>query len=137
MPRSDRGFTLIELLVTLSVAALLMSAAVPAYRNYVANSHMSSATNQFLAHLNTMRSEAVTRGLPVAMCASSDQSSCSNSGDWSTGWIVFTDSDGDAGVLDGADKLLHAGQPQARDTTIESASTYLRYEPLGMLHSGT
>lgn len=129
----NAGFTLAELLVTLSVAAVLMAAAIPTFRNFVADSRMSSAANLLVAHINAARSEAVMLGTPVAVCASADQATCSGDTDWKSGWIVFTDNDGDPGVLDGADHMLLASQPPGNDLSMVSENSYIRFDPLGRL----
>jgi len=85
-PVAPRGFTLIELLVTLSVAAILLTIAVPNFRMFVLNSRMSSQANDLITALNMARSEAVKRAANVSVCASSDGATCT--GTWGQGWIV-------------------------------------------------
>lgn len=136
MRRANRGYSMIELLVTLSVAGVLVSAAIPSFRDYVASSRLSSGTNLLATHLNAARSEAVTRSMPVAVCASADQATCSDSTDWSSGWIVFTDATGEPGVFDGDDELLHADQPPNRDLSLQSDSTYVRFGTIGQSEAG-
>lgn len=126
---------MVETMIALSLGAILLSYGVPSYKNFAANTRMSSATNLFLAHLSAARSTAITRGLPVAICASADQSTCSGTTNWHAGWIVFTDADGEPGILDGADQLLHSAQPQGSDLSFQTESTYLRYGALGSLEN--
>lgn len=133
MRRRYRGFSLPELLVALSVAAVMVSFAVPSYRELAAGSRMSSATNLLVAHLNAARTEAVTRGVPVAVCVSVDHAACSGTTNWETGWIAFTDAEGEPGKLDGADALLAVGQPPGRDLSLKSDQSYVRYDALGGL----
>jgi type IV fimbrial biogenesis protein FimT len=40
--------------------------------------------------LNLGRSEATRRGVPIQLCSSTDNATCSGNNDWSTGWIVRT-----------------------------------------------
>jgi len=136
MRRNQHGFTLMELLVTLAVAAILMAFAVPSFRDYTANSRVSSSSNLLVTHLNAARGEAVTRGMPVAVCTSADQETCSDSTDWSSGWIVFTDNSGEPGVPDGDDQLLHATVPPNRGLSLQSASTYVRFGAIGESEAG-
>lgn len=132
MKRYNLGMTLVELLITLSVGALLMALAVPSYREYVANTHISSTTNLFVAHLNTARTEAITRGEPVSICASADEANCDNATGWDSGWIVFTDSnDGEPGVVDGADQILLIAQAQKQGLSLTSENAYIRFGALG------
>lgn len=134
MKRStNRGFSLVETLVALSLGAIALAYGVPSYQTFIANTRMSSATNLLLAHISAARSTAITRGLHVAVCASADQATCSGTTSWETGWIVFTDADGEPGILDGADKLLHSAQPQGGSLSFQTESTYLRYSALGSL----
>lgn len=134
--RHIKGFTLMELLVTVSVAGVLMAAAVPSFTEFVANTRVSSASNLLVTHLNAARNEAITRAMPVTVCASTDQASCSGSTDWTSGWIVFTDATGDPGVLDGDDELLHVNQPSNRDLSLQSGSTYVRFGTIGQSEAG-
>ncbi|WP_423820881.1 GspH/FimT family pseudopilin [Salinisphaera sp. SPP-AMP-43] len=85
----SRGFTLLELLVTMAVAVILVTVAVPSYRGIVARNTLAANVNDLIGALNYARSEAVSRGRTVYVCASHDQRSCSHDGDWSRGWLVY------------------------------------------------
>lgn len=88
----SKGFTIIELLITIAVAAILLGVAVPSLQNFTANSNVIAAGNSIVAGLNLARSAAVTSGEEVALCPSSNESTCSDN-DWDKGWIVFDNSD--------------------------------------------
>lgn len=99
------GFTLIELMVTLAVAAVLVSVALPAFDVMVENNRRVTATNDFLTSLHQARSEAITRNRRITLCPTSDETSCSTSVGWETGWLVFVDVDGD-NTVDADDEIL-------------------------------
>lgn len=82
------GFTMIELLVTISIAAILMTIAVPSFQSFLLDSRLTGHTNDLVLGMAYAKSEAVKRGINVEVCASNDQATCS--GDWDDGWIVRT-----------------------------------------------
>lgn len=93
-----RGLTLIELMITISIVAILMSIAVPSYR-YVTNANrISSEVNGLVGDLQFARAQAIKEGRTVTVCSSTDGASCADSSSWHTGWIVFSDSNGNATV---------------------------------------
>lgn len=81
------GFTLIELMVAVSVVGVLLSLAAPSFSDLVASNRMSSQANEFMGSLQLARSEAVRRSQPVTLRAADDN--------YSKGWTVFADSNGD------------------------------------------
>jgi type IV fimbrial biogenesis protein FimT len=95
------GFTLLELLITMSVATILLTIAIPSFR-YVTNANrIASEVNGLLGDLQFARSEAIKEGRYVSVCASTDGSSCSNSPDWQSGWIVFPNPNNSPAVTPG------------------------------------
>lgn len=94
--RNSRGLTLVELMVTLAVLAILLSLAAPSFSSLLASTRMSSQTNEFMGTLNLARSEAVRRVQPVSLRASD-----SDNYNYSKGWTVFPDADGDGLALSG------------------------------------
>ena len=100
-----RGFTLIELLVTLSIAAVLAMVAAPSVQDLVANSRLKSHAGAIQNSLLMARSEAIKRKLRVVACKSADQASCTASGGWEQGWIVFVDSN-DSASVDAGEAIL-------------------------------
>src|SRR5579871_266621 len=82
-----QGFTLVELLVTLSVAAILLAIAMPAFSSFMKNTRLSMEANTLVYDLNLARSEAVKLDTSVEVCASADHVTCSTvAPDWATGW---------------------------------------------------
>jgi type IV fimbrial biogenesis protein FimT len=82
---------------------------------------LATQANDFMTALNLARSEAVKRGRPVTVCRSTDGASCSGSGvNWETGWIVFTDANGD-GVVDAGDGILRVFDALPSGYTLRSA----------------
>ncbi len=102
--RAARGFTLVELMITIFVAAILVTLALPSFREVLISNRVTSSTNQLVADLQLARSEAVNRGTLVAVVSNS------GTNDWSGGWQVIADSvfKNDGTFTDSADALLRA-----------------------------
>jgi len=96
MRKAHSGFTLLELMVSIGVLAILLAIGVPTFQNVIRNNRIAGSTNELVTALTYARSEAMKRGDPVTVCASSDEAVCTGDTDWSTGWIVFVDTDGNA-----------------------------------------
>lgn len=94
------GFSLIELMVTLTIAAIVLGIAIPSFRDMAVRNQLASLNNNLISAINFARSEAVKRGVPVAICHSANKTACG--GAWSDGWIVFVNPDGDEPAVVGA-----------------------------------
>ena len=90
-PGRARGFTAVELLFSLAITGLVTALAVPSFRDFLQNSRTAEEANALVGALALARNEAVTRGVPVSVCSSTDNETCADDPDWTTGWIVFTD----------------------------------------------
>jgi type IV fimbrial biogenesis protein FimT len=83
---------MIELMVTIAIAAVLIGLAAPSFTKVLQRNRIATEANSLTADLQYARGQAIKEGLPVTVCISTDQTSCSTSAtDWSAGWIVFSD----------------------------------------------
>jgi type IV fimbrial biogenesis protein FimT len=116
MKDKQGGFTLIELMFTVVVLAVLLAIGVPNFRDFLHNSRMTSAANDFLTDVNLARSESVKRRVAVTLCKSNDGTSCTtNAAVPLRRWIVFVDA-ANFGDVD-------LGEPVLRDRTIATSVT--------------
>ena len=83
------GFSLIELMISIAVAAILFGIVVPQFSTVTQNARMTSARNGLFTAFQLARTEAITRGVHVVVCASAEGESCS--GVWDSGALVFVD----------------------------------------------
>jgi len=95
-----RGVTLFELLVTIAIVAILASLALPNFRQFMMQMNVTSNTNNLIGALNLARSEAVKRGLPVAVVANAG-ATATNWGN--SGWNV------QASTLDSSNNVVFTG----------------------------
>ena len=110
------GFTFVEMLVTMTIAAILLMIGVPSFQ-YVTNSNRIAAEiNGLLGDMQYARSEAIKEGQPVTVCVSANGTSCANVNTWQSGWIVFSDVNGNAAV-DAGDVVLRVQKTFASTDT--------------------
>lgn len=124
-----RGLTLIELMTVLAVAAVLLGAGMPATIATIRSVQLSSASNQLLAGLFLARSEAIKRNGRGVICKSADGATCTASGGWEQGWLVFHDANND-GSRDADEAILQHVQALAGDLRVTgnvSVSRYISY----------
>lgn len=137
------GFTLWELLVTLLVIGVVLGLGIPNFSQFSRNSEMASAVNALVSAVHLSRTEAVKRGIPVTLCASSAPLAATPSCDGGDGgFFVFTDTqntdadedlEGNA-IFDGADEiLLRRPRPARHITTSIEGPGVIRFAPSGYL----
>jgi len=71
-PPRERGFTLIELMVTVSLFALLMAMAIPAFSDWIANARVRTVANALQDGIRTAQNEAVRRSRPTVFALTND-----------------------------------------------------------------
>lgn len=104
----------------MAIAGILLGLGTSSYK-YVTNANrVSTEINGMLGDFQFARSEAVRQGQPVSICPSSDGASCSGT-NWQSGWIVFSDFNGDGAVTAGADQVLRTQKAfKSTDTLVPS-----------------
>lgn len=98
MKQNLRGFTLIELIVTVSIFAILASFAGPSFVDLITSTRLGGDRDKLKSALQFTKTEAISRNQAVAICPSTNGTSCSNTDDWSDGWIIYLD-DNNTGVV--------------------------------------
>jgi len=97
-PICNQGVTLVELLVTLSIVAVLLAGAIPAFQGTFERLQLSTTTNDLLLAVNLARTEAASRRTRVAIVPQ-------RANNWASGWHVFIDAN-DNGQVDAGEVIL-------------------------------
>ena len=101
-----KGFTLIEVMIALSVVAILLAVAVPAWSNVVSASHNSAARTELAGTLLDAIRHSATANTEVVLCSDAGTLRCTGDTDWSGGWMAFADSNGNR-MREASERLIH------------------------------
>jgi type IV fimbrial biogenesis protein FimT len=127
--RRAHGITAIELMITIAVVAILSAIAAPSFTNLRYQGERVSQVNDFLHAIFLARSEAIKRGHAVELCKSRDGTSCSSTGHWHDGWIVFVNTDReDVAERDPGEEVLLV-HPAWKTGTITSNRNSFSFRP--------
>lgn len=130
----NKGLTLVELLVAMVVLALIIGVGVPGMQSLMANMNIRTNTDKLVNSLAYARGEAVARVENVSI------RSVDGNADWSKGWTVFVDKNGDCVNDNGTDEVLRVVDLSAENLTVTASSNQagcLTFDRLGESASTT
>jgi type IV fimbrial biogenesis protein FimT len=129
--RRSAGVTLLELAIVVATIATLAAIAVPRFLAARESAHAGAAHQAMLGSLMAAASHAASTGAEVVVCPG-DAIACRATHDWTRGWIVFADIDGDR-VRDPHDTLLQRIAPLGGKARLRSTPgrTRLVFQPNG------
>ncbi len=119
--KKTSGFSLLELLLTLALVAIVFAIGIPSMNTFIQNDRLVTQINTLVGHLSYARSEAVKRSQQVAVCVSSNTTSCTGGNNWEDGWIIYVDLDGD-GSFTAGEPVLRAQQQLEGANTLGSGA---------------
>ena len=128
-----RGFNLIELLVVVTIACVALAVGAPSIAEAIHAAQLRSAASAFVSSLHLVRSQALLRGSPVAMCKSADGQGCTALGGWQQGWLVFHDPNGNR-LPDPGEALIYRGEaldPELVVTGNEPVARVIAFSTMG------
>jgi len=122
-----------EALTVMAITALTVILGVPGYRGSVQSDRTSSAMHLLTAHIASARSTAISYRIPTVVCPSDRAGGCRMDGDWSQGWLMFFDPDGNRQPDSRQDILRDENAPIHPSLRIVSSRgrPQLRYLPDG------
>jgi len=95
MYRIVRGYTLYELLMTLALVAVILGLGLPSFSGIAARHRLHVEVNALFHAIHLARKESIMRKRVVSLCPSLDGLNCEPGRDWSTGWLMFENTDKD------------------------------------------
>ena len=130
---NNSGFTLYELMITVLIVGVILTFAIPNMQDFTRNSRMTAAANDLHSAFHLARSESSRAKSNITICPSDDTLDCG--GDWSDGYIVFVDEDGDLTVDDkDGDAVLRANLAfhEALSLAVADDATYFSFASTGL-----
>lgn len=91
-------------MVTIAVLAIILALAVPSFTAIVNGNRLAANANEMVASIQLARMESLRRNLRVAVCESSNASTCTDGDLWAQ-WITVADTNRD-GAFSNADDVL-------------------------------
>jgi type IV fimbrial biogenesis protein FimT len=137
-PARRRGFTLVELAIVLAIGAVTMSIALPDLRQMIRSQQLKAAASDLFGAIDLARTQAIARGRRVQLVPAG----AGPAPDWSGGWVVFVDQDGDRRPGEGEEVIMRHG-PLAAGIVLHAAFSsqqglpYLAYNSMGRSCSDT
>ncbi|MCX7098886.1 MAG: GspH/FimT family pseudopilin [Methylococcales bacterium] len=126
------GFTLAELMIIISIVGGTLAIGIPSFNSIISRTRLTSYANDLVTALYLARSEAIKRGQAVSIE--------NTDGDWSLGWVMYTDSNGDESYTEGVDPVYRVYNALPTSFTLKSTSTYadrITYQSSGKSANGS
>lgn len=128
--QDQRGLTLVELMTTLVILTLASTLGLTAFADAISRTRVQTALHLISADLAMARNTAIMRRNQVVACPGDPAGGCRKDADWSYGWIVFADTDGNRRPDSPHDLLRVNDAPSGAPGSIRLASTrqFVRYQ---------
>ncbi|MBT8087118.1 MAG: GspH/FimT family pseudopilin [Gammaproteobacteria bacterium] len=117
MHSGQRGYTLYELLITTLLVVLLSAIAIPSLSAGLARQRQRAEIDALFHAVHLARKESIMRRKVVSICPSDDAATCGEDAQWSSGWLMFENTDRDSPPrVDYGEALLqhHVVDPETR-----------------------
>src|ERR1700758_5030457 len=127
-----RGVTLVEAMVVVAVLSILTSIAVPSFSTFLGRSSTLGVESEFVNAVSFARSEAMRRGVPVAVTAKSPV----GGNGFGQGWFIWVDSNASS-AFNTADPVLRTHAAYPADVSLGDGSvTQIYFNQQGYLVGG-
>lgn len=103
-------------MISIAILFIVTAIGIPGYISYIRNGSRDNTVTDLYSNMYYARSEAIKLNTNVSMCRTANTTAAnpacggSTAQDWTTGWLIFVDSNKD-GALDNGEKLLKIGSP--------------------------
>lgn len=134
--QAHKGFTLIELVVTIAIGAIVLTVGIPSFQTVILNNRLITQTNTVIGALTLARTDAIKNATFTTLCVSDNGTKCTGT-DWSQGWIVFSDRNGNQAVDTGTDDIWLAHGPLKGANTLTYKYSAITFNARGLMEGVT
>lgn len=107
--------------MVLVVIGILVGVATPSMKTMIERNRTQAQVSALYGTLMMARSESITRNQPAVLCMSSNGSSCTTSGNWEQGWLLYVDEDND-GTFGSSEELIRASNALVTNYTLRAVA---------------